>query len=154
MEYLTLINLVAAAVLLLLLLRTWWVEEGSMQSVFRKGRAPKAISPGFYKGSVYNMPLRWRGKRFHANHTGVNVFAESRQEVEKYSFRVGRGKGLRDEDMTVCKIDYNLRQNPWWLRPCVDELVEVEPGKYLGKLHVRLVPWLPVTLGYFWLKKS
>ncbi len=154
MEYLSLFNLILAALLLILLVRTWVVEEGRMQKVFAKGKAPETMPAGFYKGSVHDVRLSWEGKKFLHDHRGVNVFKKGRKEVEKYPFKTGRGKGLRDEHMTVYKIDYNLRENPWWLRACLDEVVEVEPGKYLGKLHVRLVSWMPITLGYFWLKKA
>jgi hypothetical protein len=65
-----------------------------------------------------------------------------------------QGKGLRDKEKEVLKLNYNLPQNPFFLRPVMDEIVEVEPGKYLGKVHYRLWSNFAVTLGYFELEAA
>lgn len=53
----------------------------------------------------------------------------------------------------VLKIDYAIPANPFWLRFILDEIVETEPGKLLGKVHIHLLPDLNFTLGFFTLEK-
>jgi hypothetical protein len=52
----------------------------------------------------------------------------------------------------VLRIDYDVDGNPAWLRPVLDEVVEVEPRVLLGRMHVRWGSrrW---ALGYFALER-
>jgi hypothetical protein len=45
-----------------------------------------------------------------------------------------------------------IAENPWWLRRVLDEIVQVGPDHFLGKVHLR---WGPthLTVGYFELRK-
>ena len=70
-----------------------------------------------------------------------------------YPFKTYFGPGLRDHGVETMKIDYQLPTVPFYARPILDEIVEVSPGKYLGKIHYRLIPGFPFTIGYFWLEK-
>jgi hypothetical protein len=61
---------------------------------------------------------------------------------------------VKDKTLDVFKIDYNIKGNPLWLRRILDEVVEVEPGKLLGKVHVRWILGITFTAGFFELEKA
>jgi hypothetical protein len=118
-------------------------------------------------GSFY-MP--WRGKAFDAaTQSGINLFSaaskplirpfdpavrdDSRPDlVRAYPFRTYLAPGVIDRDRRVLKIDYDIPSNPFGLiRRVLDELVEVAPGYFLGKAHLRaLGHWR--TVAYFTLE--
>ena len=134
--------------------RTWQVEQRENQTLFLAGAAPQSPLDGLYRGSVPGQSVSWLGKKFNAaDSTGINVFDKEGAQVERYPFKTSVTKGIRDTELDVLAIDYNISGNPFWLRPILDEVVEVEPGKYLGKLHVRLIWGYPFTLGFFELTK-
>src|ERR687886_1240825 len=103
-------------------------------------------------GQVY-MP--WRAKVFDATaHSGRNLFTARSKLlirpfdpavrddrpglVSAYPFATSSGPGVIDRDREVLKIDYDLPTNPFGpVRRVLDELVEVAPGYYLGKAHLR-----------------
>jgi hypothetical protein len=147
--------LIGLAVLAFLVgtVRMWQIEHSANQKLFARGDAPNPEPAGFYKGS-FSRPVSWLGKKFDAtDSSGVNVFGTEGAKIEKYPFKTKEGKGLRDKIVSVLKIDYNISGNPLWLRLILDEIVETEPGKYLGKIHLRIIPGYPFTLGYFTLQK-
>lgn len=74
-------------------------------------------------------------------------------ELHEFPFRTYIGSSLQDKKLTVLKIDYNIKQNPFFIRFFIDELVEVEPSKYLGKAYVKIFPSYSYLLGYFELEK-
>ena|ERR671914_970256 len=104
-----------------------------------------------------NAWMPWLGKAFDAqNKTGVNVLTasartpmravwpsyepirETAHGIEAFPFRTRRGPGEVDPDVDVLKIDYDFEANPnLVIRKILDELVEVEPGFYLGKILYR-----------------
>lgn len=131
---------------------TWAAERGLNQQKFAEGKVPDPLPDGLYSGfNSWQGP--WIGKEFDAeNSSGINVFRKDGSEVRKYPFKTSAGKGLRD-NVDVFKLDYNHSGAPFWLRPVLDEIVEIAPGRYLGKAHVR-IPGLRVTLGYFTLEKE
>ena len=138
---------------LLALLRTYQTQHKFLQKDFLKGTIPNPLPNGPYKGGVANLKVTWQGKSFDAkNNTGINKFKVGDKEVEKYPFKTYVAKGLQD-NIDVIKIDYNIRQNPWWLRIVLDEIVKTGEDEFLGKVHMRLIPGLPFSLGYFTLKK-
>ncbi len=131
------------------LFRTWNIQQGSNQKLFSEGKIPNPLPNGFYKGAV-SFKTSWEGKKFKAgSSSGINII----DKEEKYPFKTYSGKGLTDKNLEVLKIDYNIPQNPFWLRLILDEIVEVDKGKYLGKVHLKLIPGLPFSLGYFRLEK-
>ena len=147
---LTLIFLIVTLLLIFALLRTWKTQTGSNQKLFLSGHIPNPLLDGIYKGSVIGLKTNWQGKKFDAkNSAGINII----DNKEKYPFKTYIGKGLQDTNLRVYKIDYNISQNPLWLRFILDEIVEVEKGKYLGKVHINLIPKVPISLGYFRLEK-
>ena len=148
-----LVAIVFVLVIILGFLRTWQMEHSKSQTIFEGGKVPSPLPDGLYKGSVPGHTFSWQGKKFDsANNKGINIFDENGTTTENYPFKTSVTKGLRDKNLEVVKIDYNIIGNPFWLRIIVDEIVEIAPGDYLGKLHVRIIGFT-FTLGYFQLKK-
>jgi hypothetical protein len=116
--------------------------------------------------------LPWTGKRFDAAaSTGENLLAAGAraparviwpsyrlQPAEEgyvaFRFRTHVGPGAVDPDLETLKIDYDSDENPRFLiRDILDELVQIVPGAYLGKVLLRRRgDWLPV--GYFALEPT
>ena len=147
------------------ILRTWQLEHSANQKLFASGTIPNPLPDGLYNGSVSGHTFSWLGKKFFATTSrGINIFTpldiklsngvnQNSTTTEKYPFKTSLGKGLRDKTLDVFQIDYNIPANPFWLRPILDEIVEITPGHYLGKLQARFIPGFPFTLSYFELKK-
>lgn len=134
--------------------RTLLSEGSPKQDAFVKGAFPSPVPDGLLKGSIDGLQVSWKGKKMHAkDQTGINIFAGENSDEERYPFKTEHAKGLRDPDFDVLRIDYDLPDNPFWLRRITDEIVQVEKGKYLGKVHVRILPDYPFTMGYFRLEK-
>ena len=134
--------------------RTWETQHGSNQKLFLDGKIPMPRPDGFYKGKVagYNGP--WMGKSFsNKKATGSNIFLQGGGEINQYPFTTYVGKGLQDKNLDVLKIDYNISQNSFWIRLILDEVVEVGKNTLLGKIHIRLIPGFPFTIGFFSLQK-
>jgi hypothetical protein len=100
----------------------------------------------------------WLGKRFDAEHaTGENVFdsrvhrlgrlltpsayraswPEDSRSYRALAFATSAGPGALDPGVEVMRIDYDLPGNAPVFRRVLDELVEVEPGVYLGQALLR-----------------
>lgn len=130
--------------------RTWQVGRDPLNMAFRAGTVPSPALDGPYRGSVPGHSVSWLGKKMKAaDNAGINVFFDG----DKYPFATSVGAGLRDTDIQVLQIKYDVPGNPWWLRLVLDEMVQVAPSKYLGKVNIRIVPGAPFTLGYFELEK-
>jgi hypothetical protein len=107
-------------------------------------------------GALGRVYMPWRGKVFDAAaHGGSNLFTARSQPlirpfdravrddrpglVSAYRFATSTGRGVIDRDREILKIDYDLPTNPFGpIRRVLDELVEVAPGYYLGKAHLRV----------------
>lgn len=107
-------------------------------------------------GAVTRSYMPWRGKVFESSKCGGgNLFTRRSKRlirpyypavhdyapglVYAYPFRTQAGPGVQDRDRTVLKIDYDIQANRFGpIRRVLDELVEVSPGYYLGKAHLRL----------------
>ena len=141
--------LVGAAVLIW---RDYWSRRSPNQLLFTRGAIPQQMPDGDYQGSVNGYSGSWIGKTFDAKHaTGKNRM-QTPQGVElRYPFKTEVGLGVADP-IKVVKIDYDIPENPVWLRRILDEIVQVGPNHFLGKVHLR---WGPVhcTVGYFELRK-
>jgi len=157
MKIITKILLTILAIIILLLIagfvQTYRANHSSYQDQFLKGTA---VTPnGFQKGSTDFYKASWQGKTFDSKtNTGINNFGTGTEAVLKYPFNTSVGKGLRDTNLDVVKIDYDNGKNPFWISPILDEIVQVAPGEYLGKIHYRLIPGYPFTIGYFRLGQS
>lgn len=124
--------------------------NSSNQKLFLSGKVPNPKPNGFYRGSLKRLKTPWQGKKFdEGTSTGINLI----NGKEVYPFKTYVGKGLKDKNLNVLKIDYNTPENPFWVRLILDEIVQISPNKYLGKVHLKIIPGLPFTLGYFNLEK-
>lgn len=122
---------------------------------FITGTSPNPSLDGMYKGNEFKgMGASWMGKQFNsAQNTGINNFRGKDTAVEqRYEFSTSVKNGLRNKDKTVLLLDYNVIGNPIWLRFIRDEIVQVSPNHYLGKIHVKIGP-IVTTIGYFRLDK-
>lgn len=102
--------------------------------------------------------MPWVGKTFSpSTGTGLNrftattatrmwlraVFPRHTSEVnradrlETFPFRTFVGPGELDRDLRVLKIAYDFEANPTLIRHILDELVQIGPGRYLGKVLFR-----------------
>jgi hypothetical protein len=107
---------------------------------------------------IASLWMPWRGKVFDpATSTGVNRFLSNirlpmrvvwpgytpvevtARKVEAFAFRNRIEPGALDPHLSVYKIDYDFEANPGFIiRRILDELVQVAPGRYLGKVLFRL----------------
>jgi hypothetical protein len=134
--------------------RTLLSEGSPKQEAFAKGTVPSPMPDGFLKGIVDGSTVSWKGKRMDAKaHSGINVFTGEHSDEERYPFKTYQAKGLHDPELDVLRIDYDLPGNPFWLRHITDEIVQVDSGTYLGKVHIRILPGYPFTMGYFRLEQ-
>lgn len=117
---------------------------------FASGSYPQVPLDGKYRGSWLGQRTNWQGKEFDASTAGgLNNFSDG----QRYRFKTLASPSIANSSQTVLRIDYNLAENPWWLRRIVDELVEVELGKYQGKVYLKYLPGLTFTISYFSLEK-
>ena len=133
------------------LVLTWRTQTSPKQKEFLAGRVPDPLPDGFWRGYADFGTGSWRGKRFDAlGKTGMNVFeGDEGTTMERVPFTIYVGEAIWDKGHQVMKIDYNRKDNPFWLRPALDEVVEVAPGKILGKIHYRLLPNFSIAIEYF-----
>lgn len=133
--------------------RTEQIQKGGNENLFKSGTLPKQALNGFYKGQAAIMGL-WRGKSFDSSDSsGINIIESFNKTTPIFPFKTYSGNGLLDPNLAVLKIDYNISSNPFWVKPVVDELVQIGPNQYLGKTIFRLVPGLPFGIMYFKLAK-
>jgi hypothetical protein len=73
--------------------------------------------------------------------------------IEAFPMRNRVEAGALDHDVEVFKIDYDFEANPGLIRRILDELVQIAPGRYLGKILFRLNGrWYPI--GFFSLRSA
>ena len=134
---------------------TWKAEHSPEQTLFLSGTLPSPSPDGLYLGVVSVHKVSWLGKKFNSvGSTGINVFDDGKGgQVDKYSFVTSVGNGIRDKNLNVLKIDYNISSNPFWLRFVLDEIVQTATSTYLGKLQLLIIPKFPLTITYFKLQK-
>src|SRR5207237_7191398 len=139
--------LLLVAAVAVLIWRDFTSNRSPNQALFRQGSIPQALPDGDYKGHVAGYSGSWIGKTFDAKHgTGKNLFRSASGVELLYPFKTVVGSGLADP-VAVIKIDYDIAGNPQWLRRILDEIVQVDPNHYLGKIY--LVGPMHVTVGYY-----
>lgn len=141
--------IIAGLILLALLLAfvfSFRQERRAENKLFVSGHLPSQALTGEYNGNKQSRS-DWLGKRFEQGQKGINLFPSG----DRYPFTTTNTKSLRS-NQEVVRLNYDIKGNPWWLRQIVDEVVEVEPDRYQGKVFVRLGP-LVFTLTYFQLSK-
>jgi hypothetical protein len=148
------IALIVVFFLVALQLLDWKARTSSAQSDFAKGTIPSPVLDGLYKGSVKYIKVSWVGKKLMAEtKSGINLFRDDKGiETTAFPFATLEGKSITDPDLNVLKLDYNQPGNPWWLSYILDEVVQVGPDSYLGKVDAVIFghAW---TLGFFTLTK-
>jgi hypothetical protein len=155
---------------------SYLVSLSGRQKEFVKGRLPSPPPEGFYRGTAHLLgggPVPWLGKSFKsADDQGYNIFTPKGASILKilsplykrfsvndesntnaYYFQTSVGKGLKDENTDVFKLNYDSPENPFPIRIILDEMVQVAPDEFLGKVHVKVFPGYYATVGFFGLKK-
>ncbi len=169
---------VLAAIVLLGSLITLFVQRSPYHQAFVQGRVPDPLPQGFHPGKAHlllDKQVPWLGKSFdQQNQLGFNIFTPLGAKILKiaspfypkfsvnedgntraYYFKTWVGKGKKDTTVDVLKLDYAaVRENPLFIRIILDEVVEIAPQQYLGKVHVKLLPGFFVTIGYFGLTEQ
>lgn len=122
---------------------------------------------------IASLWMPWTGKVMDpATSSGVNRFVPSARiplkavfpayspepgvpgRIHAFPFRTWVGPGKLDPDLEVFKIDYDFEANPPYLiRQILDELVQIAPGRYLGKVLFR-VNGRYHPIGFFALRSS
>ena len=134
------------------------------------------VAPGLTPlvATLANLGEPWRGKAFYAGaDRGENIVATAatwparllwpfygryRREgrtSRAFPFRTAVAPGLRDPDLRVLKLDYDLPANPRLalsVRRILDEVVQVGDGYYLGKWYVHWYWGAWSLVGYFALR--
>lgn len=130
--------------------RTYLNENSDTQKQFALGQMPNPLPDGEYNGKVEGYRGAWKGKKFNREEQkGINLFGDE----EKYPFTMYQASDSRDPNRSVLAIDYDVSENPWWLRFLLDEVVETKPGHYQGKIIIRWIFGSTFTLGYFELEQ-
>ncbi len=174
-----LVSVVIAAVVWLgfWILITFLVGRSERQKHFIAGSMPIVAPDGFYKGLAYllgNRPVPWLGKSFEQeNQKGFNIFTpkgalllkvltpfyklfrvNSDGNTDAYYFKTSVSQGFRDKQIDTFKLDYDAAENPFLIRIILDEIVEVRPQEFLGKVHMKVFPGYYATIGFFGLKQA
>lgn len=118
--------------------------------------------------------LPWQGKVFASQGSGHNIFTrdslalahlwwplyrqyqnDGANHYRAFRFHTYTAPGLMNPDTSVLKLDYNLPENPApSIRRILDELVQVEPGVFLGKAHLRWWWGRWQTVAFFTLRED
>jgi len=99
-----------------------------------KGR----LVQGFVKHFAVDGPMPWQGKTFRSlgkqRGEGVNRLFGNRASWYRFETAIGPS---RAGDFDALQLDYDLEDNPPFIRPIKDELREVAPGLWLGLAYMR-----------------
>jgi len=152
------------------------VGQSTQQDKFLAGSLPTDAPDGFYRGSAYllgSRPVPWLGKSFErVNDLGFNIFTPAGAKLlkimtpfydrfrvnadgntEAYNFKTSTGPGFKDKAIETFKLDYDSSENPFLIRIILDEIVEIAPQEFLGKVHLKVFPGYYSTIGFFGLRK-
>ncbi len=72
--------------------------------------------------------------------------------IRAFTFRTSVRAGRVDPDRRVFNIDYDIPENPGTIRRIVDELMQVDEGVHLGKIHFKWWCGRWQMIGYFALR--
>jgi hypothetical protein len=155
---------------------SYFVNRSHYHKQFVAGNLPQTVPDGFYQGTAhifFDRQTPWLGKSFVAtDNLGFNIFmAKSASllkimmplykkfsrnrngDTDAFYFQTRTETGLKDKQTEVIKLDYDAPENPFPIRIILDEIVEVAPEQFLGKIHLKVFPRFYSTIGYFGLKK-
>jgi hypothetical protein len=92
----------------------------------------------------------WRGKSFAASSedrgTGINRVFVDRLRLFRFETFIGTS---RAGDFDAMQLDYDNRDNPFFIRAIKDEIRELAPGLYLGQAYVQIGASAPKLALYF-----
>jgi hypothetical protein len=98
------------------------------------GRAARAIR-SFASSSTFP----WRGKTFTPKDAprgdGINRVVRDRWHLYRFETFIGRS---RAGDFDALQLDYDNKDNPFFIRPIKDEMRELSPGLWLGQAYLQL----------------
>lgn len=153
--FLTIVLITGVGLVSIYVYQSTKIRNNPNQKLFVGGKLPIPPLDGFYRGSAFNFDGDWQGKRFEAaNSNGVNVFKETDGRlVERHRFKTYTSPGIQDPIETF-KLDYRVPGNIWWIKFFIDELVEITPGQYLGKIYLRPLGLIAIPTGYFKLSRE
>jgi hypothetical protein len=81
----------------------------------------------------------WRGKSFAPRDAergeGINRVISDRLRLYRFETFVDRS---RAGEFDAVQLDYDLPENPFFIRPIKDEIREISPGLYLGQAYLKL----------------
>ncbi len=81
----------------------------------------------------------WRGKSFMPKGAlrgdGINRVIRDRWHLYRFETFIGRS---RAGDFDALQLDYDNRDNPFFIRPIKDEMRELSPGLWLGQAYLQL----------------
>jgi hypothetical protein len=111
----------------------------------------KAFDPEAKEGrNLFSSEFRWPMRVLWPGYCDVESTDVAR--LSTFRFTTWEGPGALHPDVTALKIDYDHEGSPALLiRPILDELMEIEPGLYLGQALVRRqvalrrVAWFSLT---------
>lgn len=133
--------------------RTRQTENNQNERIYSAGKFPDEPLDGFYSLDIRDYSGIWKGKIFDAAaQKGTNVLHRYGKDEQRYGFKTSRAPGLREPELEVLQLDYNLPENPFWARPFLEEIVRIGGDEYLGKINYRFLPGFPFSLGHFFLK--
>jgi hypothetical protein len=91
----------------------------------------------------------WRGKSFTphgaARGEGINRVVLDRFHLYRFETFIGPS---RAGDFDALQLDYDLPENPFFIRPIKDEMRELSKGLYLGQAYIQ-IGGAPPTLGLY-----
>jgi hypothetical protein len=124
--------------------------RGRMLAIPSFGRGTVAQLIRQFAGSSY---FPWRGKSFSprsaARGEGINRVISDRFRLYRFETFVG---GSRAGDFDAVQLDYDLPENPFFIRVIKDEIRQLGPGLYLGQAWLN-VGKAPVLGLYFALER-
>jgi hypothetical protein len=112
----------------------------------------KAFEPAMKDGrNLFSPEFRWAMRILWPGYDEVNTAGTG--HISTFRFATWEGPGALHADVSAFKIDYDHEGSPGFLiRPILDELVEIEPGLYLGqallrrKGGLRRIAWFSLTV--------
>jgi hypothetical protein len=112
------------------------------------GRAARAVR-NFASSDVFP----WRGKSFMPKDSlrgdGINRVVRDRWRLYRFETFIGRS---RAGDFDALQLDYDNRDNPFFIRAIKDEMRELSAGLWLGQAYLQLPHGAHLAL-YFGLAK-
>jgi len=156
---------------------SFFVNRSAFHNQFINGSLPQAAPDGFYQGTAhifFDKQTPWLGKSFVAGDKfGFNIFmpkgavllkilmplykkfsTNANGDTDAFYFQTRTDTGLKDKAVKVSKLDYDAPENPFPIRIILDEIVEIAPDRFLGKIHLKAFPGFYSTIGYFGLTKG